>query len=1021
MAKGKIKMSIFKEKQIVSLKSNPNKQFPIFEIFPMPHGETRYKVFVDNAFAIYYQSQLMAVENNAETRLTLTANALKAKITALQLQTPSNSRIYSLNSGRIQFVPYQYRPVLKLIRADRPRLLIADEVGVGKTIESGLIIKELKARMDINSVLIICPKALVAEQKWHKEMKRFDEDFRALDGERLRHCLKETDLEGQWPRKDNYSILPFSLFDSELVEGKIGKHAYKGLSTLDTPPKFDLIIVDEAHHLRNSETWLHKGVSLLCEQAQAVVFLTATPIQLGQADLYTLLNLLRPDLIIDGESFKAMTAPNPHLNTAIYHCRKKSEDWQYQATEALQNAANGTEWGLRFLRNDPDFKVIQSALKETNLTEIERVKLIRNIESFYTFNDLINRTRRRDIGNFTQRKPQTVEVDFTASQRQLHNSLLDVMAGIYAHCHGEKSVNFMLTTIRRQAASCLHGLAPLLKDMLENKLNVLQFSELSDDEESNYVELPENLKNDIYSVIALAEQLPDDDPKIEQLLLLIADKQHQANNKILLFSSFRHTLRYLVGSLPPNSVRFGLIHGEVSHEERADLRRRFSLPRENEEAIDLLLSSEVGCEGLDFQFCDYLVNYDLPWNPMRIEQRIGRIDRYGQKSETVAIVNFIVSDTVDADIYHRCLWRIGVFESAIGGCEAVLGDITQQIHSISEQFTLTDSDRQERLQQIADNDIRILHEQEELESRESELFGIDIAQASWNDTLKQATSPFLSAEALQGLVSHYLQQRLEKEQSFILGDKPIKTLRLSHEARQLLLQDLKKLGRSREIVAKEWEFWLKGNEPTLAISFSQEGAAENNHVTHIDTLHPLIRLATQAVATEEQAFASVIAQSADIDAGLYPFAIYRWDSKGVKADQEFVAVTENTVLREQLMTLLASSESGTTDLPEQSVFDDLEQHHYQLWQQTQAEHQAKNRQRVEHRLQSLRSSHAARVAVLQDIIRRSTSPKIKTMKESQLHNADADFQQRVKQLEVDLNSGDILAQAVLFGMLEIRN
>ncbi|MBZ4203141.1 MAG: DEAD/DEAH box helicase family protein [Methylovulum sp.] len=185
-------MSIFKEKQIVALKSNPNKNFPIFEVLLMQHGETRYKVFVDNAFATYYQSQLIAIENKAESRRNLTAHELKAKITALQLQTPSNSRIYSLNSGRIQFVPYQYRPVLKLIRADRPRLLIADEVGVGKTIESGLIIKELKARMDINSVLIICPKALVAEQKWHKEMKRFDEDFRALDGQRLRHCLKET-------------------------------------------------------------------------------------------------------------------------------------------------------------------------------------------------------------------------------------------------------------------------------------------------------------------------------------------------------------------------------------------------------------------------------------------------------------------------------------------------------------------------------------------------------------------------------------------------------------------------------------------------------------------------------------------------------------------------------------------------------------------------------------------------------------------------------------------------------------
>ncbi|MSR16209.1 MAG: hypothetical protein EXR89_00170 [Methylococcaceae bacterium] len=510
-----------------------------------------------------------------------------------------------------------------------------------------------------------------------------------------------------------------------------------------------------------------KGVSLLCEQAQAVVFLTATPIQLGQADLYTLLNLLRPDLIIGPESFKAMTAPNPHLNTAIYHCRKKVENWQHQAAEALRAAASNTEWGIRFLRNDPDFRAIQTALEETDLGEIERVKLIRNIELFYTFNDLINRTRRRDIGNFTQRKPQTVDVEFTTSQRQLHNRLLDVMAGIYAHCHGEKSVNFMLSTIRRQAASCLHGLAPLLKDMLENKLNALQFSELSDDEDDKYVEFPEALKNDIYNVIELAEDLRDEDPKIEQLLLLISDKQHQTNNKILLFSSFRHTLRYLVSNMPENAVRFGLIHGEVSHEERADLRRRFSLPRENEEAIDLLLSSEVGCEGLDFQFCDYLVNYDLPWNPMRIEQRIGRIDRYGQKNETVAIVNFIVSDTVDADIYHRCLWRIGVFESAIGGCEAILGDITQQIHSISEQFTLTDADRQEGLQQLADNDIRILHEQEELESRESELFGIDIAQASWNDTLNQATSPFLSAEAARISVALFPTTARKRESVYI--------------------------------------------------------------------------------------------------------------------------------------------------------------------------------------------------------------------------------------------------------------
>lgn len=619
-------MPSFQVGQFIALKSNPIKPFPVVEILTSPHTETRYKVFVDNTIVIYYQSQLISVINAPTARNSLTANALKACITALQLQTPSSSRIYSLNSGRIQFVPYQYRPVLKLIRADRPRLLIADEVGVGKTIESGLILKELKARMDIRSVLIICPKALVSEHKWHNEMRRFDEDFRELDGARLRHCLKETDLEGQWPRQDNYAILPFSLFNSDLIEST----KPKGLLALDPPPKFDLIIVDEAHHLRNSDTWLHRGVSLLCEQAQAVIFLSATPIQLGENDLYTLLNLLRPDLIIDKASFKSMAEPNPHLNRAIFHCRTKSENWQNQALDALKTAAN-TDWGQLFLKNDPDFQSTQITLNATNITEAERVKLVRSIESFYTFGSLINRTRRRDIGNFTQRKPQTIEVDFTPEQRYLHECLLNSMAKIYAYNHGEQNVKFMLSTIRRQASSCLHGLAPLLKDMLERKLNDLQIAELTDDEDDLTLDVPENIKQDIQEVIALAEKLPPDDPKIERLLDLIADKQQQPNNKILLFSSFRHTLRHLVNNIPQDGVRFGLIHGEVDHEERANLRRRFALPREDHNAIDLLLSSEVGCEGLDFQFCDYLINYDLPWNPMRIEQRIGRIDRYGQK------------------------------------------------------------------------------------------------------------------------------------------------------------------------------------------------------------------------------------------------------------------------------------------------------------------------------------------------------------------------------------------------------
>ena len=144
----------------------------------------------------------------------------------------------------MKFIPYQYRPVLKLIRADRPRLLIADEVGVGKTIEAGLIIKELQARMELSSVLIICPTALVAERKWFVEMKRFEEHLTALDGPLLRHCLQETHLEGEWPDQYSKAIIPFSLFDKDLVFGpdKPNKK-HLGLIKLDPPPKFDSVIV----------------------------------------------------------------------------------------------------------------------------------------------------------------------------------------------------------------------------------------------------------------------------------------------------------------------------------------------------------------------------------------------------------------------------------------------------------------------------------------------------------------------------------------------------------------------------------------------------------------------------------------------------------------------------------------------------------------------------------------------------------------------------------------------------------
>src|SRR5437764_7024948 len=111
---------------------------------------------------------------------------------------------------------------------------------------------------------------------------------------------------------------------------------------------------------------------------------------------------------------------------------------------------------------------------------------------------------------------------------------------------------------------------------------------------------------------------------------------------------------------------------------------------------------------------------------MRIEQRIGRIDRYGQKSETVAVINFVTPGTVDADIYERCLMRIGVFQHAVGGNEEILGTITKQLHTIAESFELSAEERSLQLQQLADNAIRQVREEQELESKQSELFGLNL-------------------------------------------------------------------------------------------------------------------------------------------------------------------------------------------------------------------------------------------------------------------------------------------------------
>ena len=1013
----------FSQGQIVVLKSDSSVKGAVVEVLP-GGDEDRVRVFTEGNIQTYYASQLKTEEQPDDDFQSLSRDQFHAYLTALQIRHPSLSNLYSLNAARVDFIPYQFRPVLRFIRSDRPRLLIADGVGVGKTIEAGLILRELQARRDINSVLIICPRPLVTERKWESEMKRFDERFTHLDGPTLRYCINEMDLEGVWPQQHQRTILPYSLFDEVLLHGSKRRgrgKSRKGLLDLDPPPRFDLVIVDEAHHIRNQITYSHQAVRFFCDHAEAAIFLTATPIQLGSHDLFVLLNTLRPDLILDHESFEHMAEPNPFINQAVDYVRTQEQDWTARTIEVLDQTTQ-TAWGRAILRDNPEFKRVQERLAEGRITSDERVQLITDIESLHTFSGIINRTRRRDIGTFTIRKSETVNVSFTASQQPLHDQLLEVQAEIFRRLHGNINVKFMMTTIRRQAASCLYGLAPFLEDILSRHLDELEWDEADDMRAVPSSDTIDSIQSQIQVILEKARSLDPYDPKLEAFRKVIREKQSLSNNKIMLFSSFRHTLRYLYKHLKADGVRVGMIHGGTPDEERVALRSRFEKPRENSDTLDVLLFSEIGCEGLDYQFCDCIVNYDLPWNPMRVEQRIGRIDRNGQQSETVAIVNLITPGTVDADIYERCLVRIGVFNSALGSNEEILGEITREIKNIAENYSLTEEDRRAKLQQLADNKIRLVQEQDKLEQKQMELFGIRLPEDQMKKEIEDASSFWLSPTSLQRLVALYLQRKCGEAHAFILGERPLKTLRLSQDARNILLRDFRQLPRQNTTAYRDWENWLKGGDPHLSITFESDCATQYPKAAFVMPLHPLVKQAAKSLDTKERVVVSLKTQTNEVPAGRYEFAIYQWRFQGIREDLMLKPIASLEAVTPHLSHLLEKTvDADNKKRSTAAVWDELDAHHYKLWSEERTDHQQRNQELAKYRKESLSTSHQARMALLVEQLAQANDEKIQRMRQSQIKSATADYDRRIQELDNALEKADVIAEPVAYGTLTIED
>ena len=308
----------------------------------------------------------------------------------------------SFRASRTTFRPYQFKPVLKLLQTGKARLLIADEVGLGKTIEAGLIWAELEARREANRVLVVCPSSLLG--KWQEEMsERFGFELTELDSTRLRDFL-ERFREGRLPKRHTYIC--------SLERLRI----WPGLEELaTTPPDFDLVIVDEAHAMRNTDTKSFRLGAMLSEWSEAVVFLSATPINVRQDDLLHLLELLTPEDFDSIEDLQMRLQPN----AVLYDIGRLLVDVRVSARDKLKvlEGLGSIPYGIPMLGR-PELDRLRQLLSKGELTPSEVTEARRCLADLNALSTVITRTRKADVDEGkTVREPREVSIRWTEGER----------------------------------------------------------------------------------------------------------------------------------------------------------------------------------------------------------------------------------------------------------------------------------------------------------------------------------------------------------------------------------------------------------------------------------------------------------------------------------------------------------------------------------------------------------------------------------------------------------------------------
>lgn len=790
-------------------------------------------------------------------------------LTFHKLHAPTARVAHAFASTRTLFYPHQFKPLLKFLDGGGSGILIADDVGLGKTIEAGYIMRELQARKGVEKVLVLAPARLAT--KWQREMnQRFEESFEIVKGTQLLNLCSKIEA--------NRDVDPFKWIVS--YEGARSAEIRAALDA--AKPSIDFLIVDEAHRLRNSESQQHKLGQLLCECADHKVFLTATPVQNKLEDLWQLLKLLSETEFPDFSIFERQVVANQSILQSISFLSKIPTDF-IGAAAALSEFH--TPDGFAAPASETLLESIFQRLGNADLDSSGTLELRSDISSLNSFGHTVSRTRKSEaIPDCARREALWVPIRLTEPEQRIYDSVEEICSK-YLLAGSSASWGFQMAALMayRATASCIPAAIRYFEEKFDSAIanedglnEVLELNDGDEDYSDRRSSAPdmanwyESQKGNLGELVSYWRENGETDSKFElfyealQTIWEEDDCLGTARRKVVVFSFFRKTLEHLHDAVRGKVIGCRMIHGGIALSDREVAIDHFL----TDPTVSVLLTSEVGGEGLDLQKASVVINYDLPWNPMVVEQRIGRVDRIGQEAERIVIVNLVVAESVEERILQRLLEKIGIFESSVGEIDPIIGD---QIEALTKQSLSGKLNDAELKNEIARQEQVIISRTKEARSFQTEVENLFAGDQALLDEINALTGEkqIPGERDLFGFLNQFLGDQYP---GYLLPDGVLDGLvntrlspRLGSEMRDLATE----IGRDLDHFGRKVEF---GEIP---ITLSREVAYRRSNVNLIHFSHPLVKFAAQRLKDRygNESFSLRIDESTVLEPGLYGFAV----------------------------------------------------------------------------------------------------------------------------------------------------